>query len=246
VATLKYATAVGLMVHCGYTEAIELLVKQFQADVNAVSDDLGHTPVAQACAAGDFKLAKVLLQLGGSLHSTLADSLHNPLHEAVLACSTERVIGLLLLDAEHCSSNGGSVQLLPQQDSAGRTPLHLCAALPAGTANRNEVWQLLLSRSDPAALYTASKQQDVAAGSTVVHALVYLKPGPMLHKLLRAYTNSECVAAILAVEDAQGVGAVLLAQHIGHKKTIVSLEPCCEEVRAMHQHLVSTVLYIGA
>eukprot|EP00953_Heterococcus_sp_UTEX-ZZ885_P018990 10609-Heterococcus_DN1.PRE.1 len=165
VATLKYATAVGLMVHCGYTEAIELLVKQFKADVNAVSDDLGHTPVAQACAAGDFKLAKVLLQLDGSLHSTLADSLYNPLHEAVLACSTERVVGLLLLDAEYCSSNSGSVQLLAQQDSAGRTPLHLCAALPAGTANRNEVWQLLLSRSDPEALYIASKQTATASDS---------------------------------------------------------------------------------
>jgi primosomal replication protein N len=39
VATLKHATALGLMVHCSCAEAIELLVKHFEADVNAVSDD---------------------------------------------------------------------------------------------------------------------------------------------------------------------------------------------------------------
>jgi Ankyrin repeats (3 copies) len=103
--TSKYATALGLMVHCSCAEAIELLVKLFEADVNAVSDAAGHTAVSQACAAGYFETVKLLLQLGGNLHSTLAGSLQNPLHEAVAACSTERVTELLRLDAEYCSSN---------------------------------------------------------------------------------------------------------------------------------------------
>jgi ankyrin repeat protein len=90
--TLQHATALGLMVYCSHAEAIQQLVTQFSANVNAVSDDIGHTPVAQACAAGDFKTVKLLLCLGGDLHSSVAGSLQNPLHEAVAARSTERVL----------------------------------------------------------------------------------------------------------------------------------------------------------
>jgi Ankyrin repeats (3 copies) len=144
VPTLTQGTALGLMVHCSYAEAIQQLVIQFGADMNAVSDDAGHTPVAQACASGDFETVKLLLWLGGNLHSAVAESLQNPLHEAVIACSAERVAELLVLDADYCSKNSSSTPLLAQQDSAGRTPLHVCAALPVSTADLIEVWQLLL------------------------------------------------------------------------------------------------------
>jgi hypothetical protein len=122
------------------------------------------------------------------------------------------------------------VPLLAQQDSAGRTPLHVCGALNASTAERIEMWQVLKSRSEPGALYSALKQHDAATGCTVVHWLVQHKQAPLLHRLLQSCANSECLAELLAVEDAQGISAVLLAQRIGHRDTLSRLEYYFEEV----------------
>jgi ankyrin repeat protein len=140
-----------------------------------------------------------------------------------------------VLDTEYCSQNSSSVQLLAQQDSTGRTPLHLCAALPASGASF-DIWVLLLHKRqwNAGGLQSALRQQD-AAGRTVLHVLIELKEQAMLGELLRVSAKLGCAAGLAAGVNAQGVSAVVLARRIGYRPTLTKLRPyLSSEVRHAH------------
>jgi ankyrin repeat protein len=227
----KRVTALGVAVHYSCTSCIQLLITEYDADVNAVSDDAGHTPVSQACAAGDYITAELLLRSGGNLHSTIAGSLHNPLHEAVAAADSAFILQMQELDVQHCARSGSSacVPLVAQQDSAGRTPLHICAALPASSTDVQMIWELLLYRvAEYATLEMAARQQD-AGGRTVLHVLIQ-RSSQLLQKCLRALDGAGCVHAVLAIEDSSGTTPAVLAQRIGCRDVIIALARYAPEV----------------
>jgi Ankyrin repeats (3 copies) len=225
---LTHAAALGIAVHYSCRESIQLLIEKYGADVNAVSDDVGHTAVSQACAAGDFDTVQLLLSRGGRLHSAIADSLQNPLHEAVAAHDSTLVAQLLRLDAEYCATSSSIIPLLAQQDSSRRTPLFACAT--ASSAVAIEVWEQLLDSSDTAALQRAVRQQNIA-DRTVLHMLILFKQQLMLQKLLGCSERLGCIADQLLIEDTHGVSPALLAQRIAHTDTLAQLVHYCPEVR---------------
>lgn len=237
---MKRATALGIAVHYNCRASVQLLIDEYGADVNAVSDDAGHTPVSQACAAGDFDTAKLLLSVGGRLHSTIAGSSQNPLHEAVAACDSALVIEVLQLDTEYCARSGSSsVQLLAQQDSIGRTPLHLCAALPASGPDVPIMWEQMLNTAGIAMLVSAARQQD-AAGRTVLHVLLEYSL-QLLQSYLHAKASAGCLHTVLGIEDISGTTPVVLAQRIGCQAITAALAQYAPEVAHKYAHATTSM-----
>jgi Ankyrin repeat len=225
----KRVTALGIAVHFRCSKCIQLLITEYGADVNAVSDDAGHIPVSQACAAGDFDIAEELLRLGGSLHSTIAGSLQNPLHEAVAAADSALILQMQQLDVEYCARAGSStLPLVAQQYSAGRTPLHICAASPGSSNDVQVIWELLLNNVEYATLEMAARQQD-AAGRTVLHVLIH-RSSQLLQKCLHALDRAGCVHTVLVIGDSSGTTAAVLAQRIGCRDVIAALARYAPEV----------------
>lgn len=139
------------------------------------------------------------------------------LHAAVAARDTVAVTDVLRLDRVLYADNSKHVPSLLQQDSLGRTPLHICAALPV-KARRRDVYAMLeqlLEECYSPACEGALERQD-SEGSTVLHVLVAHHQLTLLHKFLDVCTALECLDMVQSIEDNQGATALTLAQRFGH------------------------------
>jgi hypothetical protein len=155
------------------------------------------------------------------------------LHAAVAAADMQLATEVLHLDRVYCDQYGSRESLLVQQDSSGRTPLHVCAALPMHPSNDSsdvlELWERLLDECYNAASQLALAKQD-RSGRTVLHVLIQHQQFSMLHRFLQTCNMLDSLTTLLAVEDEHGANAVLLAQRVGDKEILTLLSEYCSEV----------------
>jgi hypothetical protein len=151
------------------------------------------------------------------------------LHAAVAAIDVQLATEVLQLARDKQFSRES---LLVQQDSSGRTPLHVYAELPMHSASSNvlELWELLLDGCTNPASKLALEKQD-CSGRTVLHVLIQHQQLSMLRRLLQTCNTLDCFTALLTVEDVQGISAVLLAQRVGNEQILALLSEYCSEVR---------------
>jgi hypothetical protein len=152
------------------------------------------------------------------------------LRAAVAARDRAAVTELLQIDRVLYADNSRHVPSLMQQDGEGRTPLHVCAALPVEA--RRDVYAMLeqlLEECHTPACEGALLKQD-AGGNTVLHVLVEHQQLSLLRKLLYACTTLQCLTGLISAENSQGVSAGLLAQQFGCDAVLNMLKEFSAEV----------------
>jgi hypothetical protein len=171
-----------------------------------------------------------VIRLQRSTAETNAELDWVPLHAAVAAADLRLATVVLRLDKSGQFGMRESLRL--QQDSSGRIHLHVCAELPTYAASSNvlELWELLLDDCTKSASKLALQKQD-CSGRTVLHVLIQRQQLSMLRSFLKTCNTLGCLTALLAVEDVQGVNAVLLAQRIGDEQILTLLSEYCSGVR---------------
>jgi hypothetical protein len=119
------------------------------------------------------------LQSQRSTAESIAELNWLPLHAAIAAIDTQLSKEVLLFDRNNKDSSKAS--LLVQQDSSGRTPLHVCAELPTHAASSDvlEMWELLLDNCTSPASKLALEMQN-CSGRTVLHVLIQRQQLSML------------------------------------------------------------------
>jgi hypothetical protein len=151
------------------------------------------------------------------------------LHEAVAApegAVIRKLKQLLKQDEIDCAEHNWE-PLLAQQDSLGRTPLHVAAELPGLISYACETWETLIAETP--VLQRAAAKQD-AAGRTVLHVLIALNQWHPLTTLLYSYSNLAKVQPLLDMQDHNGVTAVALAQQMQCVPIMVQLGRHWEQV----------------
>uniref|UniRef100_A0A4W6EAK1 non-specific serine/threonine protein kinase n=1 Tax=Lates calcarifer TaxID=8187 RepID=A0A4W6EAK1_LATCA len=98
----------------GHLGIVKLLVKQAVADVNGQTTD-GRTPLHLASQRGQYRVARILIELGADIHTTTA-GLNTPLHVAAETGHTSTSRLLIKHKAD-----------IHAQNAHGLTPLHLAS-----------------------------------------------------------------------------------------------------------------------
>ncbi|KAM9847129.1 receptor-interacting serine/threonine-protein kinase 4 [Aulostomus maculatus] len=107
-------TALHLAAWQGHLGIVKLLVKQAGADVDGQTTD-GRTPLHLASQRGQYRVARILIELGADIHMKSA-ALNTPLH---VAAETGHTSTSRLLIKHHAN--------IHTQNTQGLTPLHLAS-----------------------------------------------------------------------------------------------------------------------
>ncbi|XP_068187337.1 receptor-interacting serine/threonine-protein kinase 4 [Antennarius striatus] len=178
----------------GHLGIVKLLVKQAGADVDGQTTD-GRTPLHLASQRGQYRVARILIELGADIHMISA-GLHTPLHVAAQTGHTSTSRLLIKHKAD-----------IHAQNAQGLTPLHLASQ----QGHLATVKMLVEEGADPYR-YTEALR-------TPCHLAAENGHDEVLKELLL-----HCPDAA-AMSDEQGMTPLHLAVRGGHSNAITMLLP---------------------
>ncbi|XP_012683118.1 receptor-interacting serine/threonine-protein kinase 4 [Clupea harengus] len=185
-------TALHLAAWQGHLGIVKLLVKQAGADVDGQTTD-GQTPLHLASKRGQYRVARILVELGANVHLQ-ADGMHTPLHVAAETghTSTSRLL----------VKHGADIQARTAQ---GHTALHLAAQRGHVPTTR----MLLEADADPRSVTRALR--------TACHLAAEEGHCEVMRVLLESWPDA------VNVQDEHGLTPLHLAVRGGHTSVICLL-----------------------
>ncbi|XP_029375880.1 receptor-interacting serine/threonine-protein kinase 4 [Echeneis naucrates] len=187
-------TALHLAAWQGHLGIVKLLIKQAVADVDGQTTD-GRTPLHLASQRGQYRVARILIELGADVHTTSA-GLNTPLHVAAETGHTSTSRLLIKHKAD-----------IHSQNVHGLTPLHLASQ----RGHLATVKMLIEEGADP---YRSNQAQ-----STAFHLAAESGHCEVLKALLLHCPDGATLS------DEQGLSPLHLAVKGGYSNIITMLVP---------------------